>query len=73
MPYRSRPGVLVVSIILAAIVGYLVPTPNNTNGGTAKMILLIFLMVIFKAVIEFVLGRFRKKTDKLSQNDAPEN
>jgi len=62
--------VLIVSFILAFIVGDgLFPTPNVVGGGAAKMCLLIFLTVAFKATIEFLLNRRRKmKADKKNDN-----
>jgi len=70
MSYRSskflpRPSVLIISVILAGIiVNGLVPTPNVVGGGAAKMIAIIFLMVIFKVMIEYFLSRWQKRKDE---------
>jgi hypothetical protein len=62
--YLPRPGVLILSFILAVVVvGGLVPTPNNLGGGAAIMVLIIFVAVIFKAAIEHFLNRKQNKSD----------
>jgi len=69
MSYRStgwsRPGTLILSTILAGIlVAGLVPTPNDVQGGTAKMFLIILLSVIFNATIVYFLNKRQKKKDE---------
>ena len=50
------------SIILAGVVVNLtLKTPNVVGGGAAMMVAIIFLAVIFKIVIEFVLTRWQKR------------
>jgi hypothetical protein len=57
-------GVIIISFVLAYIVAEgLFPTPNIVDGGAAKMFILIFLAVGFKATIEFLLGKWKKKKD----------
>jgi len=56
--------VLIVSLAMACIATMSVfPTPNNVNGGTVSMCLIIFLSIVFKSVIDFSLGKFIKKKD----------
>ena len=56
--------VLIISFVLAYMVAEgLFPTPNIVEGGAAKMFVLIFLAIGFKATIEFLLGRWKKKKD----------
>jgi hypothetical protein len=63
--------VLIVSFALAYVFAEgLFPTPNVVGGGEAKMCLLIFMTVGFKVVIEYFLGRRRKKRDE-KQNHKP--
>jgi hypothetical protein len=74
MAYRAkwwlRSGVLLVSVILAAIVASLLfETPNVVGGGAAKMVTTIVLMVAFKVALEFVLTRWQKR--KESPDDKP--
>lgn len=59
-----KTAILIFSIILAGIlVGGLIPTPNVVGGGGAKMVLMIFLTVAFKAAIEYFWGRKTRKKD----------
>ena len=61
----SRPGTLILSTILAGIiVAGFVPTPNAVGGGEAKMVLIIFLAVVFKAAIDFYFNKRQKKKDE---------
>jgi len=56
--------VLIISFVLAYMVAEgLFPTPNIVDGGAVKMFVLIFLAIGFKATIEFLLGRWKKKKD----------
>jgi hypothetical protein len=58
-----KPGVLILSAILAGAVVSFVPTPNDVDGGMAKLVLCIFVTVAFKATIEYFLGKRQRKTD----------
>jgi hypothetical protein len=61
----SRSGVYLFSVILAGIVVNLsVETPNVTGGGAAMMVGIIFLAVLFRAIIVFFLTRWDKRNDK---------
>lgn len=52
----------IASGVLAFTVGQgLFPTPNVVGGGAASMMILIFLTVLIKVLIDFLTGRFRKK------------
>jgi hypothetical protein len=67
-----KTSVLIVSIVLAYVVGeILFPTPNIVDGGAAKMFILIFLTIGFKAAIEFWLRRRKNKTEK-KRTDEPQ-
>jgi hypothetical protein len=56
-----KPGVFFISIILGIITAHgLFETPNVVGGGEAKMIAIIVLMVLYKATIEFVIGRWQR-------------
>ena len=68
----SRLWVLVVAFILAYVVAEgLFPTPNVVGGGEAKMVVLIFLTVLFKATIDYFLRRRRKKKNE-QRDDTPD-
>ena len=45
--------VMTLALLLAGAIGWSVPTPNDVEGGMAKMSLTIFLAVAFKAAIEW--------------------
>ena len=65
--YKRVPkaGILIFSAIVAGVlVGGLVPTYNVVGGGGGKMVLMIFLTVVFKATIEYFWGRRLKKKDQ---------
>ena len=51
-----RPNLLLPAILLAAVIGTLVPTPNVAGGGAAKMFLVIFLAVAIKATGDYILN-----------------
>jgi len=54
--------VLIVSFVLAYIFGEgLFSTPNAVGGGETKMFILIFFTVGFKVIIEYVLGKWKKR------------
>jgi hypothetical protein len=54
--------VLIFSAILAGIiVGLLLPPPNIAGAGAVTMCVMIFLTVAFKAIIEFLLSKRRKR------------
>jgi hypothetical protein len=62
--------VLIISFALAYMLGEgLFPTPNVVGGGAAKMSVLIFLTIIFKATIEFWLRGRKAKRDKKQFNE----
>jgi Flp pilus assembly protein protease CpaA len=62
-----KTGVLVISLILGIITAHgLFETPNVVGGGEAKMIAIIVLAVAYKAIIEFVMGRWRKRKHELA-------
>jgi len=68
---RGKYIVLIISCVLAYIISeWLFPTPNVVGGGGANMCLLIFMIVVFKATIEYFLSRRRKKMEQ-RQNDKP--
>jgi len=46
-----------VALFLVICLSALIPTPNNVNGGTAKMFFIIFVTIIFKAALEWIWGR----------------
>ena len=51
---KGRYLVLIISCLLACLVSeWLFPTPNIVGGGGMKMCLLILLIVVFKAAIEY--------------------
>jgi len=55
-------SVWVVSMILAYIIGQgLFPTQNVVGGGAASMFIFIFLTVIFRATIEYLLSKWKRK------------
>jgi Na+/pantothenate symporter len=63
--------VLLVSVVLSAIVANLFfETPNATGGGTAMMVGIIFLAIVFRAAIVFFLKRSEKRKDE-KQQDKP--
>jgi hypothetical protein len=49
------------SILVACVLGTLIPTPNVTGGGAGKMFLIIFLAVAIKATGDFVLSWWSKR------------
>jgi len=55
-------------VLLAAIIvfGLVLPTPNNTSGGTVKMILIIFLAVSVRGLVKHF--RSRNKGDRTDNN-----
>ena len=48
----------------AVLLSVLVPTPNVKNAGAAKMIVVIFLTVLLKALFEWFWQRNIKKFKK---------
>ena len=59
------------SVILAGVVVNLMfKTPNIVGGGEAMMVGIIFLAIVFKVVIEFVLTRWQKRKDE-KRDDKP--
>lgn len=58
------------SILVACLLGTLVPTPNTTGGGAGKMLLIIFLAVAIKAAGDYILSRWSKKKHE-TPNDKP--
>ena len=56
-----RFNLLLPSILVACILGTLIPTPNVTGGGAGKMFLIIFLAVAIKATGDYTLSRWSKK------------
>jgi hypothetical protein len=65
---RRRFNLLLPSILLAAIIGTLVPTPNVTGGGAGKMFLIIVLAVAFKATGDYLFDRRNKSKDEASKD-----
>ena len=59
-----------LSILLAAIIATLVPTPNVTGGGAGKMFLIIGLAVAIKATGDYFLSR-RSKKNHQNRGNAP--
>jgi hypothetical protein len=60
-----RPGVLIISAILAAIVvGELIETPNVKEGGAVRAFWFIIVFMVSKVAIEFCLNRWEKKRDR---------
>lgn len=57
MKRTPKTGIFFVSLVVAIGVAALIPTPNNTNGGTAKMLFIIFATVLIKVVIEWAWRR----------------
>ena len=49
------------ALFLAVGISIIIPTPNNVNGGTAKMLFIIFATVLFKAIFEWTWGKVFKK------------
>jgi hypothetical protein len=70
-PKLPKSKILIVSALFAGIlVAVFIPTPNVAGGGGAKMVLMIFLTVAFKATVEFFWRRpLKKKNEK--GNDKP--
>jgi Flp pilus assembly protein protease CpaA len=65
----SQSGVLFVSLVLGIASAHaLFETPNAVGGGEAKMVASLFLMVVWKVVIEFFLGRWQDKKDQKSDD-----
>jgi hypothetical protein len=61
-------GKWIVSMILAYIICQgLFPTPNIVGGGDQSMVILIVLTVIFKATIDLLVRRWKKKNDTLDK------
>ena len=62
MTRPTKLWVVVVAIILGWIFADVVyPTPNVAGGGGVHMVVFIVLTVIFKATIEYVISRLKKK------------
>jgi predicted phage tail protein len=62
--WRSKSGIYLFSVILAAvIVNSFLRTPNTVGGGGSMMILILVLAAIFKITIEFFLTRRQKNRD----------
>ena len=60
-----KPGLLFISLILGVITAHgLFETPSVVGGGGAKMIAIIVLTVLYKAIIEFVISRWQKRKNK---------
>ncbi|HTA30858.1 MAG TPA: hypothetical protein VK731_10240 [Candidatus Cybelea sp.] len=59
--YRAKAVVWIVSVILGEFIGLLIPTSKSANGGTAKLILILFFMVLFRTVIEYFLDKSQKE------------
>ena len=60
---RKLPKKTIFFTAMFAAIGLsvLIPTPNNVNGGTAKMIFIIFVTVCFKIIFEWAWQQhFRK-------------
>ena len=49
------------ALFVAVCFATLVPTPNNVNGGTAKMLFIIITTVFFKVIFEWMWGKLFKK------------
>lgn len=62
--FALKSGVLLFSVVLAALVVSIVPTPNVEGGGAAMMFGIILLTVVFKVIIEFCLGKWQKRRDE---------
>ena len=61
-----RPPTKIWVVIVACILGWIFadvvyPTPNVAGGGGVHMVVFIVLTVIFKATIEFVIERLKKR------------
>ena len=57
----KRISLLLPSVLLAAVIGTLVPTPNVAGGGAGKMFLILFLAVIIKATGDYALSQWSKR------------
>jgi len=69
--WRSKTAIIVVSAILGIVTAHsLFETPNVVGGGDAKMVASIFLMVLWKVVIEFCLARWQRRKDE-KRDDKP--
>jgi hypothetical protein len=49
------------SILVACVLGTLIPTPNVTGGGAGKMCVIIFLAVAIKATGDYILRRWSRR------------
>ena len=54
-------GIFVAALAVTAGVSVLIPTPNNVNGGDAKMFFIIFGTVFLKALIEWGWKRMLRR------------
>ena len=70
--WRSKTGVLFVSLFLGIVTAHMLfETPNVVGGGDAMMVTSLALMVAWKVVIEFFLGRWHRRADRKRNNLAP--
>lgn len=68
LPTSLKVAVLILSAFLSVFLAETVfPTPNAIHGGEVKMILIIFFIFGFKAVIEFILRQWISRRAEKSQ------
>jgi Flp pilus assembly protein protease CpaA len=66
MAYRprgySKTGVFFISLLLGIATAHaLFETPNVVGGGDAKLVASLVLMIVWKVIIEYFLGRWQKR------------
>ncbi len=57
-------SLLLPSVVLAAVIGTLIPTPNALGGGAGKLFLVLLLAVIIKATGDYLLDRWSKRKNE---------
>ena len=53
--------IFLVALLGAVFVSVLVPTPNVTNGGAAKMVLIIVVAIVLKVLLEWTWRKLFEK------------